>query len=93
MVVGVCRLELHFPEGHSLKSKRQILSSLKTRLCKTFRVSVAELDDHDLWQRSVLGIACIANESSHVNRVLDQSINMIRGTPTLELLNSRIELL
>ena len=93
MVVGVCRIELHLPEGHSLKSKRQILSSLKTRLCNTFRVSVAELEAHDLWQRSVLGIACIANESSHVNRVLDQSINMIRSTPTLELLNVRIELL
>ncbi len=93
MVVGVCRIELHLPEGHSLKSKRQILSSLKTRLCQTFRVSVAELEDHDLWQRSVLGIACVANESSHVNRVLDQSINMIRTTPTLELLNFRIELL
>lgn len=93
MVVGVCRIELHLPEGRSLKSKRQILSSLKTRLCQTFRVSVAELEDHDLWQRSVLGVACIANESSHVNRVLDQSINMIRTTPTLELLNFRIELL
>lgn len=93
MVVGVCRIELHFPEGHSLKSKRQILSSLKARLCRTFKVSVAELGDHDLWQRSVLGIACIANESSHVNRVLDQAINMIRATPTLELLDFRIELL
>ncbi len=93
MVVGVCRIELHVPEGHSLKSKRQILSSLKTRLCQTFRVSVAELEDHDLWQRSVLGIACIANESGHVNRVLDQSLNMIRATPTLELFNFRIELL
>ena len=93
MVVGVCRIELHFPEGHSLKSKRQILSSLKARLSKTFRVSVAELDDHDLWQRSVLGVACIANESSHVHRVLDQSLNMIRATPTLELLNVRVELL
>jgi len=93
MVVGVCRIALHLPEGHSLKSKRHILSSLKTRLCATFNVSVAELDVHDLWQRTVLGIACIANESRHVNRVLDQSLNMIRAVPTLELLDSRIELL
>ncbi len=93
MVVGVCRIEVHVPEGHSLKTKRQVLSGLKTRLCRTFKVSVAELDGHDLWQRSTLGIACIANESSHVNRVLDQSINMIRATPALELLDFRIELL
>ncbi len=84
---------MHLPEGHSLKSKRRILSSLKTRLCGTFKVSVAELDDHDLWQRSVLGIACIANESRHVNQVLDQSLNMIRATPTLELLDVHMEFL
>ncbi len=93
MVVGICRISLHLPEGHSLKSKRQILSSLKARLCRTFNVSVAELDDHDLWQRSVLGLACIANESRHVNRVLDQSLNMIRATPTLELLDVHLEFL
>ena len=92
MVVGVCRVDLHFPDGHSLKAKRQILSSLKARLGKTFNVSVAELEGQDLWQRSVLGIACIANEGSHVNRVLDQAVNMIRSNPTLELLDARIEL-
>ena len=92
MVVGVCRVDLHFPDGHSLKAKRQILSSLKTRIGKTFNVSVAELEGQDLWQRSVLGIACIANDGSHVNRVLDQALNMIRSNPALELLDSRIEL-
>ena len=71
MVVGVCQVSLHLPEGQSLKAKRQVLSSLKTRLCNKFNVSVAEIGDQDLWQRSFLGIACIANEASHVNRVQD----------------------
>jgi len=93
MVVGVCRVDLHFPDGHSLKAKRQVLASLKARLGKAFNVSIAELEGQDLWQRSVLGIACIANEGSHVNRVLDQALNMIRSNPSLELLESRIELL
>ncbi len=93
MVVGICRIAVHVPEGRSLKAKRQVLSGLKTRLCRTFKVSVAELDDHDKWQRSVLGVACIANEARHVNRVLDQSVNMIRSTPALELLDFHIELL
>ena len=93
MVVGVCRVDLHFPDGHSLKAKRQILSSLKARLGKSFNVSVAELEGQDLWQRSVLGMACIANEGAHVNRVLDQVLNLIRSDPRLELLDSQIELL
>lgn len=93
MVVGVCTVELYLPDGHSLKAKRQILSSLKTRLSNRFNISIAEVDDQDLWQKTVLGIACIANETRYVNGVLDQVLNMIRSTPTLELLQSKIEFL
>ena len=93
MIVGVCQVRLHFPDGHSLKAKRQILSSLKTRLVQAFNVSVAEVGDHDLWQRATLGIACVANEARHVNGVLDQVLNVIRANPNLELLESQIELL
>jgi uncharacterized protein YlxP (DUF503 family) len=93
MIVGVCQVRLHLPEGHSLKAKRQVLSGLKTRLCQAFNVSVAEVGDHDLWQRATLGIACVANEARHVNGVLDQALNVIRSNPHLELLESHIELL
>ena len=43
MVVGLCTVELYLPDGHSLKAKRQVLSSLKTRLRNHFNVSVAEV--------------------------------------------------
>ncbi|MCZ6802135.1 MAG: DUF503 domain-containing protein [Nitrospirae bacterium] len=93
MVVGVCTVELYLPDGHSLKSKRQILSSLKARLNNKFNISIAEVGEQDLWQKSTLGIACVANEAGYVNAVLDQVLNAIRSYPTLELLQSRIELL
>lgn len=93
MIVGVCQVRLHLPDGHSLKAKRQVLSSLKTRLGQAFNVSVAEVGDHDLWQQAILGIACVANETRHVNAVLDQVLNVIRSNPHLELLESHIELL
>ena len=93
MIVGVCQVCLHLPDGHSLIVKRQVLSSLKTRLGQSFNVSVAEIGDHDLWQRATLGIACVANEKRHVNQVLDQILNVIRSNSRLELLDSRIELL
>ena len=93
MVVGLCTVELSLPDGHSLKAKRQVLSSLKTRLRGRFNISVAEVGDQDLWQKAVLGIVCIANETGRVNRVLDQVLNAIRANPLLELLQSRIEML
>jgi uncharacterized protein YlxP (DUF503 family) len=93
MIVGVCTVELFIPEGHSLKGKRQVLQSLKNRLREKFNLSVAEVGDQNLWQKSILGLACVANESAHVNQVLEQALNVIRGIPTIELVRSRIELL
>ncbi|MEW6684027.1 MAG: DUF503 family protein, partial [Nitrospirota bacterium] len=28
MIIGVCRIELHLPDRHSLKEKRQVVKSL-----------------------------------------------------------------
>jgi uncharacterized protein YlxP (DUF503 family) len=55
----VCLLEvhLHFPDVHSLKSKRKELSSLKAQLQHRFNASVAETDHQDLWQRATLSVA------------------------------------
>lgn len=93
MIVGLCTIELYIPDGHSLKAKRQILLSLKDRLRNKFNLSVAEVDEQELWQKAVLGIACVANEGAYVNKVLDQAINLIRSVPTIELVRSKIELL
>lgn len=93
MIVGICTVELFIPEGHSLKGKRQVLQSLKNRLREKFNLSVAEVGEQDLWQKAILGLACVANESAHVNQVLEQALNMIRSIPTIELVRSRIELL
>lgn len=68
MIVGLCTVELFIPDGHSLKEKRQVLQSLKARLRDKFNVSVAEVGDQELWQKAILGLACVANESSHVDR-------------------------
>ena len=93
MVVGVCTVELYIPDGHSLKAKRQVLSSLKERLRAKFNISVAEVDEHELWQKTVLGIACVATEQAYVNQVLDHVVNMIRSIPPLELVKWHIEML
>ena len=93
MIVGVCTVELFIPDGQSLKSKRQVVKSLKDRIRDKFNVSVAEVGEQDLWQKAVLGIACVANETSYVNQVLDQVLNQIRAVPMVEIVQSRIELL
>ncbi|MEC4688641.1 MAG: DUF503 domain-containing protein [Nitrospirota bacterium] len=93
MIVGLCTIELYIPDGHSLKAKRQVIRSLKQRMRDKFNVSVAEVGEQDLWQKALLGIACVANESAYVNQVLDQAVNLVRSVPSIELVKYRVEML
>ena len=93
MVVGVCTIELHLPGIGSLKGKRQILLSLKERIKHAYNVSIAEVDANDLWQRAVLGVACVANDGRHVNQVLESVLNVVRATPSVELMQHHMEIL
>jgi uncharacterized protein len=93
MVVGVCTVELWIPESQSLKDKRQVVHSLKDRLRGKFNLSVAEVDGQDLWQKAVLGMACVANDGRHVEQVLEQALNVMKSLPTVEVVRVHRELL
>jgi uncharacterized protein YlxP (DUF503 family) len=72
MFVGVLRLTLHLPEPGSLKSKRHLLRSAIDRVKARFNVSIAEVAENDLWQRSVVGVAAVGNDQAFVNETLDK---------------------
>lgn len=93
MVVGICTVELLIPESQSLKDKRQVLHSVKDRLRGKFNLSIAEVDGQDLWQKTVLGMACVANDGGHVEQVLEQALNVIKSMPTIEIVRVHRELL
>ena len=93
MIVGICTIELFLPDNRSLKDKRQALKSLMDRIKRRFNVAIAEVDAQDLWQKTVLGVACVGNQKHYVNEVLDKVIGVIRGTPSVEITDYRLELL
>ena len=70
MRIGLLTLELHIPEAHSLKDKRQIVRSLKDRLRRHFNVAVAELEYQDVWSRSIIGVVTLSNAEQHVEEAL-----------------------
>ena len=77
MFVGVLRLTLHLPEPGSLKSKRHLLRSAIDRVKARFNVSIAEVADNDLWQKSVVGVAAVGNDHAFVNETLDKVAGFI----------------
>ena len=69
--VGILSADLHFPESHSLKSKRKHVQSVKAQVARRFGASVAEVDHHDMWQRCQLTLACAARQYGELVNLLD----------------------
>ena len=94
MNVGILKVSLRLPENLSLKGKRQVVRSITSRVKSKYNVSVAEVEDLDLWQLATLGIACVSNSTPHANEVLSQVMNFIaRSRFEAELLDYEIEII
>ena len=93
MIIGTLEVKLMVPWSHSLKEKRMVLRSITERIKNKFNVSVAEIDDQDLHQSIVLGIACVSNETSHANSVLQKVLDYIAGNCEAEVIDSIIEII
>ncbi len=93
MVVGVCRIELFIPNGGSLKAKRQVVKSLKDRIKHRFNVAIAEVEDQELWQKAVLGIACVSNAQAHAREMLDRVVGVVEGTPAVEVVGCEVDVM
>ena len=94
MHIGVCTIELRLPGNGSLKGKRKIIKSMVTRIGREYNVSIAEVEAQDIWQRAVLGVACVSSSSSYAHGLLERVVQWIEATrPDVELLEYHIELL
>jgi uncharacterized protein YlxP (DUF503 family) len=94
MNVGVCKVSLRMPENASLKDKRQIIKSVVSRVRHRFDVSVAEVDDNDVWHLATLGICVVSNNRRHSNEVLSKVVDYIAGSRfEVEMLDYEIEII
>ncbi len=77
--VGILSFELFFPESHSLKEKRMHLRSVKQQLQNRTGCTIAEVDHHDVWQRSQLTLACATRQASEAQKLLDDAERWLSG--------------
>jgi uncharacterized protein YlxP (DUF503 family) len=78
MTVGIARITLFVPESHSLKEKRMVLRRVKDRVRSKFNAAIAEVDDNDVWQRGVVGLALVGNDRRFVESALDEVVRFVR---------------
>ena len=62
-------IHLHLPENGSLKGKRKELLSVKAALSRRFGAAVAEVDHHDLWQRSTIAAGLVGRSASELEQL------------------------
>lgn len=92
MIVGTLSLHLHLARPNSLKDKRRILRSLKDLVHQRFNVSVAEVDDQDVWQSAVLGISAVGTDTQFVQEVLSNVEKFVRSNPEISIVEIKREI-
>jgi len=93
MHIGTLTVNLHLAEGSSLKDKRRVIKSLVETTRRKFNISIAEVEDLDIWRKATLGIACVSNDATHVNRVLDKVLDHLESNPGISVGEVEMELL
>ena len=73
MYVGVCRLTIGLPGSHSLKDKRRTVRSVSDRLRHRFKISVAEVDGQEAWQRAVIGFSAVSYSERTAREVIESA--------------------
>lgn len=89
----MCRYELLLLTGpQSLKEKRSVVRRLRDRL-RNLQLSAAEVDAQDVWQRAVLGVACVGSDQSTARSQLESASKLIQSFPEVEVLNQELEVM
>jgi hypothetical protein len=92
MLVALERFDLRIPSCGSLKEKRHVVKTLTHGIRSTFNVSVAEVDHHELWQRTAIAVATVAGEQYHARRVLHEVEKLVDRWGEVELIESELTL-
>jgi uncharacterized protein YlxP (DUF503 family) len=72
-------IHLHLPDNGSLKGKRKELLSVRAALTRRFGASVAEVGEHDLWQRATLAAGLVARSAGELEHTADHIERYLLG--------------
>jgi len=77
--IGKLTLELEINEAHSLKDKRHWVRGVKDRLRASHNLSVSEVEDHNLWNRSVIVAVTVSGSRENASKVLESAERVAAG--------------
>lgn len=70
---------IELPESYSIKEKRRVVQSLKSKLHHRFKLSVSEVDLNDSLTYSQIGAALVSNSRQFGESVLQKAITFVEN--------------
>lgn len=92
MIIEAATIKLYAPWVHSLKEKRIVVKSLIDKTKNKFNVSISEVDEQDIHQTIVLGLACVAGTVSHADSIIDSILTFIEDNVDAEIIEVQREM-
>jgi len=79
-------IDLRIVDAHSLKDKRQVVTSIVEGARRRFGISAAEVGGQDTWQRARLGFAVVSSSVHQAEHVIDDVERFVWSRPAVEVL-------
>ena len=92
MKIATITFRLRAPWVHSLKEKRMTVKSLVAKLQNKFHVSAAEIDEQDVHQIIVIGVAAIVPHNAMADSVMDEISEFVELNSEAEILDETREI-
>ncbi|MFP4509505.1 MAG: DUF503 domain-containing protein [Spirochaetaceae bacterium] len=73
------QLVIELPDVTSIKEKRMVLLSLKDRLIRKYKISVAEVDLQDSLMFGQLGAALVSNNRRHGEKIMNKVLAFVEN--------------
>ena len=83
---------LKAPWVHSLKEKRMIVKSLVAKLQNRFHVSAAEVDEQDIHQIIVIGVAAIVPHNAMADSLMEEIYMFVEENTEDEIIDEAREI-
>ncbi len=91
MKIATMTFRLHAPWVHSLKEKRMIVKSLVAKLQNKFHVSAAEIDEQDVHQFIVIGVAAIVPHNAMADSLMDEISSFVEISTEVQIVEETRE--
>lgn len=91
MEIATMTFRLHAPWVHSLK-KRMIVKSIIAKIQNKFHVSVSEIDEQDIHQIIVIGVAAIVPHNAMADSLMDEISSFVEENTEAEILDEMREI-